>query len=104
MMMGRGVVGGDCKYRALMIAEVKFGGWTKIAINSGGLKYLHANTYVNHLDDEWDLCLEQGLGDHGWGALLKASAEKEKHFSLDIGVLVIESLCSLLLKSTESGL
>ena len=66
-----------------MIAEVKFGGWTKIAINSGGLKYLHANTYINHLDNEWDLCLEQGLGDHGWGALLKASAEKEKHFSLE---------------------
>ena len=64
----------------------------------------HYNKREYHLDDERDLCLEQGLGDHGWGALLKASAEKEEHFSLDIGVLIVESFRSLLLKSTKSGL
>ena len=59
---------------------------------------------VNHLHNEWDLCLEQGLGDHSWGALLKTSTEKEKHFSLDRGILAVESFCCFLLKSTQRDL
>ena len=63
-----------------------------------------AHTIASHLYYEWNLCLQQRLWDHGWGTLLKTSAEEEKHFSLDRGVLTVESLCCFLLESTKRGL